>query len=140
MRVLPTQGEGVEDGFRALRENFDGYDFFYLHFKKTDSLGEDGSFDEKVSLIQEIDSKIPILLELNPDVIIVTGDHSTPSTLRAHSWHPLPIIIYSANCRADRVTKFKERHCIYGGLGRFNAMEVMALALANAGKLMKYGA
>jgi 2,3-bisphosphoglycerate-independent phosphoglycerate mutase len=140
MRILSPKGEEVEDEFGVLRENFEMYDFFYIHFKKTDSLGEDGSFEEKVSLIQEIDSKIPILLELNPDVIIVTGDHSTPSTLRAHSWHPLPILIYSPNCRPDRVTMFKERHCIYGALGRFRATEVMALALANAGKLTRYGA
>ena len=108
MEILET-GQEVKDEFNTLSENWDKYDFFYLHIKKSDSAGEDGNFDEKVARIQEVDEQIPRLLELDPDVVIVTGDHSTPSLMKFHSWHPVPVLLYSKYCRADRVDKFGER-------------------------------
>jgi 2,3-bisphosphoglycerate-independent phosphoglycerate mutase len=121
--------------------NWEKYDFFYVHAKKTDSAGEDGDFNRKVLKIEEVDQQIPRLMELDPDVIMVTGDHSTPSLLKYHSWHPVPVLIYSKYCRPDNVERFGERVCISGGLGpRFPAQDLMPVALANAGRLEKFGA
>lgn len=140
MDILET-GSTIKDEFTTLENHWDDYDFFYLHVKKTDSAGEDGDFDRKVSVIEETDREIPRLLELNPDVIIVTGDHSTPSLMKAHSWHPVPVLIWSKLCRADTVDCFGERACITGGLGnRLPAIDLMLLALANAKRLEKFGA
>jgi 2,3-bisphosphoglycerate-independent phosphoglycerate mutase len=140
MDLLDT-GDSVESEFETLEKNWDKYDFFFLHIKKTDSYGEDGNFDSKVKEIEKIDKLLPRITNLNPDVIIVTGDHSTPSYLKYHSWHPVPTIIYSKQCRPDDVDKFGERECIKGGLGpRFPAEDLIPLALANAKRLEKFGA
>jgi 2,3-bisphosphoglycerate-independent phosphoglycerate mutase len=116
------------------------YDFFFLHFKYTDSTGEDGNFDAKVKRIEEFDAIIPRVLKLDPTVVIVTGDHSTPSALKSHSWHPVPTLLYSAVCRPDRCTEFHETACTSGGLGQFKAKYLMMLALSNAGRMAKFGA
>ena len=140
MKILET-GEKIKDEFDTLADNWDKFDFFYVHIKKSDSAGEDGDFDRKVSVIEEVDRELPRLIDLNPDVIIVTGDHSTPSLLKYHSWHPVPVLLWSKYCRADKVEQFGERACITGGLGpRFPAMDLMPLALANASRLEKFGA
>ena len=139
MEVLET-GTTIEDEFTTLRQNYADYDFFYLHVKGIDSAGEDGDFDRKVAIIEQVDSALPRLLDIEPDVIIVTGDHSTPALLKGHSWHPVPIVLCSKWCRRDQVAEFSEPACISGGLGRFPASQVMALAMANALKLNKFGA
>lgn len=140
MDILET-GQTVKEEFDTLTNNWNEYDYFYLHVKKTDSAGEDGDFDRKVAKIEEVDEQIPKLLDLNPDVIIITGDHSTPSLLKYHSWHPVPVLLWSKYCRTDKVKKFGERDCITGGLGpRFPAVDLMPLALANAKRLEKFGA
>lgn len=140
MHILET-GKTVKDEFNTLTNNWDEFDFFYLHVKKVDSAGEDGDFERKVAAIEEVDKEIPKLIDLNPDVIIVTGDHSTPSLLKYHSWHPVPIILWSKYCRVDNVNHFGERACMTGGLGpRLPAVDLMPLALANAMRLEKFGA
>ncbi len=139
MKVLEG-GETIKDEFAALQERWEGFDFFFIHIKKTDSYGEDGNFEKKVSVIEEVDCFIPALKELNPDVIAVTGDHSTPCLLKGHSWHPNPLLLWSPYVRVDAATRFSERECAHGGLGRLPAVEVMPLLLANALKLEKYGA
>ena len=140
MQVLET-GESLSEELDTLEKRWPDFDFFYAHVKKIDSAGEDGDFDHKVSLIEEVDRHLPRLLELKPDVLIVTGDHSTPSVLRSHSWHPVPVIFHSAYCRPDHVEHFGEHACTTGGLGpRFPAKDLMLLALANAGRLRKFGA
>jgi len=140
MNMLET-GETISYEFNTLEKNWTDFDFFYVHIKKTDSSGEDGKFDKKVAVIEELDKEIPRLFDLNPDVIVVSGDHSTPSLLKYHSWHPVPTILWSKQCRADKVTKFGERHCITGGLGpRYPSCDLMPLALANAMRLEKFGA
>lgn len=130
----------ITDEFKALTEKFYDYDFFFLHVKPTDSRGEDGDFDAKVKVIEEIDGFIPQVCKLGPDVLIVTGDHSTPALLKSHSWHPLPVLLYSNCCRKDKVSTFDEQSCITGGLGRMESVHLMGVALANAGRLTKYGA
>ncbi|HKK83402.1 MAG TPA: 2,3-bisphosphoglycerate-independent phosphoglycerate mutase [Atribacterota bacterium] len=139
MDVVDT-GETIADEFVSLKDHYQQYDFFYVHIKKTDSYGEDGNYDAKVKIIEELDSCIPQLLELNPDVIAITGDHSTPAALSAHSWHPNPFLLYSRYIRVDEVKHFSENEFVRGGLGRFPAMEAIPLMLANALKLNKYGA
>ena len=139
MEILET-GTTIEDEFATLKQNYTNYDFFFLHIKGTDSAGEDGDFDRKVRVIQEIDNALPSLTGLEADVIVVTGDHSTPALLKGHSWHPVPILLYSKWCRADRVSEFSESACLFGGLGRFPATQIMPLAMANALKLTKFGA
>jgi len=139
MKVLPT-GVTIEDELNTLHEHYDDYDFFFIHVKKTDSYGEDGNFDAKVGVIEEVDSLLPRITDLQPDVIVVTGDHSTPALLQSHSWHPVPILLYSKWCRPDRVKEFAESECHSGGLGRFLSMEIMPTAMAHALKLAKYGA
>jgi len=139
MEILKT-GTSIEDEFKTLKKSYANYDFFFLHIKGTDSAGEDGDFDRKVRIIEEIDSALASLISMEPDVIVVTGDHSTPALLKGHSWHPVPILLDSKWCRPDRISEFSESACISGGLGRFPATQIMPLAMANALKLNKFGA
>ena len=139
MAVGP-QPSSIREEFDALRDHYGQYDFFFLHIKPTDSRGEDGNFDAKVAVIEEVDGLIPNVLALKPDVLVVTGDHSTPAALASHSWHPVPVLLSSADCRPDRVDRFGERDCIAGGLGRMPMMHLMGLALAHARRLEKFGA
>ena len=114
--------------------------FFFIHFKYTDSTGEDGNFPAKVQMIEKLDAVVPQVRALNPDVFIVTGDHSTPSKMKSHSWHPVPTVLAAETCRPDDVATFGERDCLRGGLGQFQAAHLMLLAMAHAGRLGKYGA
>lgn len=140
MEIIET-GDRLEDEIEALEKHWDDFDFFYVHVKPIDSAGEDGDFERKVALIEKVDEKIPQLVKLAPDVLIVTGDHSTPSVLKSHSWHPVPVLVSSAHCRPDGVKEFSERACLSGSLGaRFPAKDLMLLALANAHRLEKFGA
>jgi 2,3-bisphosphoglycerate-independent phosphoglycerate mutase len=139
MEILET-GTTIEDEFATLKQNYADYDFFFLHVKGTDSAGEDGDLDRKVRIIEQIDNALSELISMEPDVIVVTGDHSTPVLLKAHSWHPVPILLYSKWCRYDKVSEFSESACLSGGLGRFPATQIMPLAMANALKLTKFGA
>ena len=139
MEILEA-GAAIEDEFAALEQNYNNYDFFFLHIKGTDSAGEDGAFDRKASILEQVDKALPGLVNLEPDVIIVTGDHSTPAVLAGHSWHPVPTLLCSRWCRPDKVSRFSESDCLFGGLGRFPSTQIMPLAMANALKLNKFGA
>jgi 2,3-bisphosphoglycerate-independent phosphoglycerate mutase len=133
-------GSTLSDQVDTLKRLWDPYDFFFLHYKYTDSTGEDGNFPAKVEMIERFDAEIPKIRALNPDVLIVTGDHSTPSKLRSHSWHPVPTLLVARTCRPDAVTEFGESQCLHGGLGQFQAMYLLPMAMAHAGRLGKYGA
>lgn len=139
MTVL-SQVSNLGEEFKALEENYSRYDFFFLHVKQTDSRGEDGNFDAKVAVIEEVDGFLPRVRALKPDVLVVTGDHATPAKLASHSWHPLPVILHSQYCLIDGVRKFDEISCIPGALGRIRSVDLMPLALANARRLTKFGA
>jgi 2,3-bisphosphoglycerate-independent phosphoglycerate mutase len=139
MTALPA-GPSLSDSLASLRENWDNFDFFFVHFKGTDSAGEDGDFQRKVQRLEEVDAFIPDLLALEPDVVMVTGDHATPSTYRAHSWHPVPFVLRSRWGQPDRAGAFNESDCQQGSLGVFPATEAMPLAMAHAGRFTKYGA
>lgn len=139
MKVLEA-GQSIEEEIRCLKENWHKFDFFYLHIKGADSRGEDGDFEGKVRVIEEFDSYLPEILDLSPDVVVVTADHSTPAKMASHSWHPVPLLLYSDSVRLDKTNSFSETECIAGALGRLKATDVLPLALANAGKLIKYGA
>ena len=139
MDVLDA-GATLADQMETLRRVWKDYDFFFLHFKYTDSTGEDGNFAAKVEMIERLDAEVPKVLALDPAVLIVTGDHSTPSKLRSHSWHPVPVLLWSQNCRPDGMVEFGESFCLRGGLGQIQAMYLLPLAMAHAGRLGKYGA
>ena len=139
MEVLAT-GVTIDEEFATLTQHYNSYDFFFIHVKETDTAGEDGNFERKARVIEEVDAALPRLTALNPDVIIVTADHSTPALLKGHSWHPVPFLLRSDWCRPDQVTEFSERACGSGSLGRFRGTHIMPLALANALKLGKFGA
>jgi 2,3-bisphosphoglycerate-independent phosphoglycerate mutase len=140
MQILETTDE-LDGKLNLMERRWNDFDFFFLHVKQTDSAGEDGDFDRKVKLIEEVDQKITRVLEIGPDVIVITGDHSTPAVLKSHSWHPVPVLLHSRYCRPDGVDRFGERDCMRGGLGpRLPAMDLMPLALANALRLKKFGA
>ncbi len=139
MEVLPT-GETIESEVETLKAHWDAYDFFFFHVKKTDSYGEDGNFDGKVHVIEEADAALAKVLALEPDVIVVTGDHSTPWALKAHSWHEVPVLLWSRYVRPDGVTAFGERPCMAGGLGHIRHFDLVPLMMAHAGRLTKYGA
>ncbi|MFW6123943.1 MAG: 2,3-bisphosphoglycerate-independent phosphoglycerate mutase [Acidobacteriota bacterium] len=139
MDVLEV-GSEMEDLFDSLKEYYSKYNFFYVHVKKTDSYGEDGNFEAKKEIIEKTDSFIPVILELKPEVIVVTSDHSTPCLLKSHSWHPNPFLIFSQTTQIDKVEKFTEKECSQGYLGRFPSLYAMPLMLAHAGKMVKFGA
>lgn len=140
MDVLPVEGKNIEDEFTTLEDFWKDYDYFYLHIKQTDTHGEDGDFDRKVKVIEEVDVQIARLVALKPDVVIITGDHSSPTNLKSHSWHPVPLLVYGKNVREDGIGEFGERACSRGSLGILPAKEIITLALANAGRISKYGA
>jgi 2,3-bisphosphoglycerate-independent phosphoglycerate mutase len=133
-------GTTLEDEFATLKQHYASYDFFFLHVKWTDSAGEDGDFNRKVKVLEQIDAALPGLLSLEPDVLVVTGDHSTPAVLAGHSWHTVPVLLCAKYCRPDGVQSFSELAFLTGGLGRLDATQIMPLAMANALKLTKFGA
>jgi 2,3-bisphosphoglycerate-independent phosphoglycerate mutase len=139
MAALPG-GASFEEEIETVREHWDDFDFFFVHYKPTDAAGEDGDFDRKVEALEAADRALPRLLELQPDVLMVGGDHSTPAIMAAHSWHPVPFLLNGNWCRADRAEGFNERECERGVLGTFPAMQAMQVALAHAGRFTKYGA
>jgi 2,3-bisphosphoglycerate-independent phosphoglycerate mutase len=139
MDTPPLEGS-VEDEIAFLKEKYGEYDFFFLHVKKVDSYGEDGNVSGKAERISEFDALLPRLLELNPDVLIITGDHSTPALMKAHSWHPVPVILKSPYVYGGLCSAFSERECLKGELGIFPAVNLMPLALANTLRLKKFGA
>jgi 2,3-bisphosphoglycerate-independent phosphoglycerate mutase len=139
MDVLDT-GSTFADEIATLRRHWDSYDFFFLHYKDTDKAGEDGDFDAKVEALERFDARLPDVLALRPDVLAVSGDHSTPSILAAHGWQPVPALVASAYCGADHVSRFTERDCAGGALGLVPAQDLMPVLMANALRLAKYGA
>lgn len=139
MQVAKT-GTTLEDEFKTLKENYNQYDFFFLHVKWTDTAGEDGDFARKVKVLEQIDAALPTLTALKPDVLVITGDHSTPAVYGGHTWHPVPLVICGKYCRPDKAKKFSEEAFLAGGSGRIKATDIMPLALANARKLTKFGA
>ena len=130
----------ISSEFDALEKNFNQYDFIFLHVKTTDATGEDGNFEAKVKAIEELDAMIPRITQLNPDVLVITGDHSTPSALRSHSWHPVPVLLYSKYARLNSMERFNELECLKGALGQMPAKNLMAVALAHALRLKRFGA
>ena len=138
--TLVGKAQSLDEQIDALETCWKEYDFFFLHFKYTDSTGEDGAFEQKVKRIEELDRAIPRIEKLKPDVLIVTGDHSTPSRLKSHSWHPVPTLLVADTCRPDGLEKFSERECLRGGFGQFPAKHLMLLAMAHALRFGKYGA
>jgi 2,3-bisphosphoglycerate-independent phosphoglycerate mutase len=134
------KAQTLDEQMTVLEQNWSDYDFFFIHFKYTDSTGEDGNFAAKVKRTEEFDAAVPRITALKPDVLIVTGDHSTPSMLASHSWHPVPTLLSAKFCRTDGCEKFGESDCLRGGLGQFEAKYLMTLALGNARRLNKYGA
>jgi 2,3-bisphosphoglycerate-independent phosphoglycerate mutase len=141
MEIIQFSGETPEDEFKALASAWEDYDFFFVHIKKTDSKGEDGDFTGKAQFIETVDTALPRLLELKPDVLIITGDHSTPARLKTHSWHPVPFLLWApATARPDDQVQFGERSCARGGFGTISALDTLPLALAHALRLNKFGA
>lgn len=141
MEVLNC-GETWDDEVTTVAKHRDEFDFFYLHFKEFDQAGEDGDFEKKVELLERFDEQIvPRIVELNFDVLCITGDHSTPAVLRGHSWHAVPIMLYSKYCRIHSlVEEFGERACMRGSLGVVYGLELMPLLLAHAQRYGKFGA
>jgi 2,3-bisphosphoglycerate-independent phosphoglycerate mutase len=141
MEILDFEGERPEDEFSALSARWDDFDFAFIHIKATDSRGEDGDFEGKASVIEEVDRQLGQLMDLNPAVLAVTGDHSTPARMRSHSWHPVPLLLWAPETvRPDESQVFGERACARGGLGTIPAKSLMALLLGHAGRLHKFGA
>ncbi|UCG23746.1 MAG: 2,3-bisphosphoglycerate-independent phosphoglycerate mutase [Chloroflexota bacterium] len=142
MEVLGTEAHySPTDEFRVVADHWQEFDFFFVHIKPTDSRGEDGDYEAKAKVIEGVDEALPALLGLEPDVLIITGDHSTPARLRSHSWHPVPTLLWApASHLPDRMTMFGERAAQQGGLGHFAAADIMQMALAHALRLEKFGA
>ena len=134
------QPENLEEQLAILRDAWADYDYFFVHHKATDSAGEDGDRPRKIAAIEKLDAAIPALRELGPDVVMVSGDHSTPTQMAAHSWHPVPAVVWGARCGKDDTDRFGERWCLSGGLGLRPMKTMMPILLANAGRLQKYGA
>jgi 2,3-bisphosphoglycerate-independent phosphoglycerate mutase len=139
MKVLPKALD-LDDQVTLLRSHWLEYDYFFVHHKAADTAGEDGNFAAKVAAIEAIDRAMPAIAELAPDVLVVTGDHATPSQMAAHSWHPVPALVWGPRVGRDDVDRFGERWCRLGALGRRPTKDLMPIVLACAGRLAKYGA
>lgn len=140
MELLEVADITIKSEVETLKRHFKEFDFFYFHVKKTDSCGEDGNYWGKVKVIEEFDSLIHEILNLNPDVLVVTGDHSTPAVMKAHSWHPVPFLLCSSYTRGGGSLGFSEKECLKGELGIFRATDAMTLMLSHSGRLNKFGA
>ena len=138
MRVIRT-GHTFGDEVETLRENFNNHDFFFIHYKPADAAGEDGDFDAKVKRLEELDPLIPAIRELQPDVLMVAGDHATPAIIAGHSWHPVPFMLNSWLTKGEGVEAFNERDCAKGSIGSIPATNAMLLAMSHAGKMTKFG-
>ena len=138
MDVFET-GPTFDDELATLESRFSAHDFLFLHYKPADTAGEDGDFEAKVEALEALDSRLPRLLKLEPDVLVVAGDHSTPAVMGNHSWHPVPLLVHSRLTGGDGTDDLTERACAKGSIGRIPAAGVMMLALAHAGKLRKFG-
>ena len=138
MNVIPT-GKTFSDEVDTLHQNYEDFDFFFIHYKPADAAGEDGDFDAKVKTLEDLDQLIPRLRELNPDVFMVAGDHSTPAIMAAHSWHPVPFMLHSALTKGEGVSGFNEKASNLGTIWRIPATNIMLLALSHSGKLTKFG-
>jgi 2,3-bisphosphoglycerate-independent phosphoglycerate mutase len=134
------QPKSLAEEIDVLERAWGDYDYFFVHFKYTDSRGEDGNFAEKVKMIEQFDAVVSRVTALQPTVLVVTGDHSTPAAMASHSWHPVPVLLWAATCRPDACQAFGETEALRGGLGHFEAIYLMPLALAHAGRLAKFGA
>ncbi len=139
MKIIPT-GADFDAELKTLADSYSDHDYFFLHYKPADGAGEDGDFDAKVARLEELDARIPAVIDMNSDVLVVAGDHSTPAIMEAHSWHPVPLMINSRLSRGQGSDAFDERACRLGALGAIPATNLMLLALAHAGKLAKFGA
>lgn len=138
MRIIPT-GKTFSDEVDTLHEEFANHDFFFIHYKPTDAAGEDGDFDAKVKTLEDLDPLIPRIRELEPDVFMVAGDHSTPAIMASHSWHPVPFMLHSKLTRGEGIPSFDERACNSGSIGHIPATTIMLLAMSHSGKLTKFG-
>jgi 2,3-bisphosphoglycerate-independent phosphoglycerate mutase len=138
MKIIRT-GRTFADEVETLRNNFDGHDFFFIHYKPADAAGEDGDFDAKVQRLEELDPLIPAIRELEPDVFMVAGDHATPAITAGHSWHPVPFMLNSSLTRGEGIESFDERACRLGAIGSIPATNVMLLGMSHAGKMTKFG-
>ena len=130
----------IEEQFRKYLELHDQYDYFFIHYKYPDMHGEDGNFEAKRRAIEDFDAALPILLQRKPDVLAITGDHSTPCLLRGHSWHPQPVLLTSAYSGSDKLERFTETGANLGSLGLFEAKFLIRLMQANAKMFDKFGA
>jgi 2,3-bisphosphoglycerate-independent phosphoglycerate mutase len=130
----------IAEQFERYLAEHDNYDYFFIHFKYTDMYGEDGNFDAKRKAIEEVDAALPILLRKKPDVLAITGDHSTPCLIKGHSWHPQPVLLHSACSGSDKLDRFTETGANRGSLGVFEAKFLIRLMQANAKMFDKFGA
>ncbi len=136
---VKSTGTTFEDEIMTLNKYYSEYDFFYIHYKPSDAAGEDGNFNEKVKSLENLDALLPNIIDLNPDVLVIAGDHSTPSIMASHSWHPVPVLIKSNLTIHGGIQSFDEKHCLQGQLGIFYAVDLMSLVLAHAGRILKFG-
>ena len=139
MDIVKT-GAGFAEEVATLTQHWQSYDFFFVHYKDTDKAGEDGDFDAKVEALERFDAALSEVQKLGPDVMVVTGDHATPSVLAAHGWQPVPVLVRSRYSGSDPVTAFTERACAGGSLGILPAHHLMPIVMAHALRLTKFGA
>lgn len=139
MDVLET-GASPADQFRTVADHWARYDYFFIHIKKTDSCGEDGDAEAKREVIESVDAALPLLLDLDPGVLAIVGDHSTPAPMKGHSWHPVPLLLHSSVCDIDAAERYTESEALRGSIGTIPADRLLGLMLANAGRLAKFGA
>ncbi len=140
MDLFVPAGEGAAEAVGLVAQKWNDYDFFFVHVKGTDMAGEDGDFAAKQSVIEAADAALPQLLALGPDVLCVTGDHSTPCLVKGHAWHPVPVLIHGKWCFADGFARFHEKTCRGGSFAGLRSMDLMPVLMANAARLDKYGA
>jgi len=140
MDIIEFDGTDLRSQIETLKRVWEDYDYFFIHIKKTDSYGEDGNWEKKVEKIEEFDRELPDILNMKPDVLVITGDHSTPCIMKGHSWHPVPVLLKSPFVLGGTSSRFTERECLKGELGIFEAKKLIQLMLAHSGRLKKYGA
>lgn len=90
-------------------------DFVYIHVEAPDEMGHQGSVNDKIKAIEQIDEQIigPVaeqLTELGIEFrMLVLPDHPTPIRVRTHTADPVPYMLYDSTRTNEGAAVYTEK-------------------------------
>tara|TARA_Y100000034_G_scaffold136734_1_gene215316 strand:+ start:2390 stop:3637 length:1248 start_codon:yes stop_codon:yes gene_type:complete len=109
--------KAMKNAIKMLKKYKDKKDYFYIHFKETDTAGHDNKPHEKVKMIEMIDSGFFGFLRKymgNGGKLVVTADHTTSCRKKAHTADPVPVLIYGKDVKENKGKRFTEKQGLKG--------------------------